>query len=177
MAAAAWLQVLPVILLLLGAQPSPLSLFGAGPAPVSAADRSRWHIPIPSLWVDDAIWRLLFSMILFVIMVLWRPSANNQRFAFSPLSEEEEEDEQKEPMLKESFEGMKMRSTKQEPNGNSKGNKAQEDDLKWVEENVPSSVTDVALPALLDSDEVSNQIMCINCGSDDFIGSHESSVH
>ncbi|XP_037690145.1 transmembrane protein 87A isoform X8 [Choloepus didactylus] len=75
------------------------------------------------------------------------------KFAFSPLSEEEEEDEQKEPMLKESFEGMKMRSTKQEPNGNSKVNKAQEDDLKWVEENVPSSVTDVALPALLDSDE------------------------
>ncbi|KAM6181176.1 transmembrane protein 87A isoform 1-T1 [Erethizon dorsatum] len=111
--------------------------------------QSDWR----ELWVDDAIWRLLFSMILFVIMILWRPSANNQRFAFSPLSEEEEEDEQKEPMLKESFEGMKMRSTKQEPNGNSKVNKAQEDDLKWVEENVPSSVTDVALPALLDSDE------------------------
>ncbi|XP_054556842.1 transmembrane protein 87A isoform X2 [Talpa occidentalis] len=111
--------------------------------------QSDWR----ELWVDDAIWRLLFSMILFVIMVLWRPSANNQRFAFSPLSEEEEEDEQKEPMLKESFEGMKMRSTKQEPNGNSKVNKAPEDDLKWVEENVPSSVTDVALPALLDSDE------------------------
>ncbi|NXD07893.1 TM87A protein, partial [Nothocercus nigrocapillus] len=55
------------------------------------------------LWVDDAIWRLLFSMILFVIMILWRPSANNQRFAFSPLSEEEDDDEQKEPMLKESF--------------------------------------------------------------------------
>ncbi|XP_076785680.1 transmembrane protein 87A isoform X4 [Arvicanthis niloticus] len=110
--------------------------------------QSDWR----ELWVDDAIWRLLFSMILFVIMILWRPSANNQRFAFSPLSEEDEEDEQKEPMLKESFEGMKMRSTKQEPNGNSKANKT-EDDLKWVEENVPSSVTDVALPALLDSDE------------------------
>ncbi|KAM7041890.1 transmembrane protein 87A isoform 2-T2 [Acridotheres tristis] len=111
--------------------------------------QSDWQ----ELWVDDAIWRLLFSMILFVIMILWRPSANNQRFAFSPLSEEEEDDEQKEPMLKESFEGMKMRSTKQEPNGNVKANKVQEDDLKWVEENVPSSVTDVALPALLDSDE------------------------
>ncbi|XP_051000400.1 transmembrane protein 87A isoform X1 [Acomys russatus] len=81
--------------------------------------QSDWR----ELWVDDAIWRLLFSMILFVIMILWRPSANNQRFAFSPLSEEDEEDEQKEPMLKESFEGMKMRSTKQEPNGNSKAAK------------------------------------------------------
>ncbi|XP_060117237.1 transmembrane protein 87A [Heteronotia binoei] len=110
--------------------------------------QSDWQ----ELWVDDAIWRLLFSMILFVIMVLWRPSANNQRFAFSPLAEEDEDDEQKEPMLKESFEGMKMRSSKQELNGNPKVHKA-EDDLKWVEENVPSSVTDVALPALLDSDE------------------------
>ncbi|XP_070094853.1 transmembrane protein 87A isoform X8 [Equus przewalskii] len=118
--------------------------------------QSDWR----ELWVDDAIWRLLFSMILFVIMVLWRPSANNQRFAFSPLSEEEEEDEQKEPMLKESFEGMKMRSTKQEPNGNSKVNKA-EDDLKWVEENVPSSVTDVALPALLDSDEIGPELTSV----------------
>lgn len=51
MAAAAWLQVLPVILLLLGAQPSPLSLLGVGPAPVAAADRSKWHIPIPSVSV------------------------------------------------------------------------------------------------------------------------------
>ncbi|XP_029454493.1 transmembrane protein 87A isoform X2 [Rhinatrema bivittatum] len=110
--------------------------------------QSDWQ----ELWVDDAIWRLLFSMILFVIMILWRPSANNQRFAFSPLTEEEEDDEQKEPMLTESFEGMKMRSSKQETNGNVKPNKAEED-LKWVEENVPSSVTDVALPALLDSDE------------------------
>ncbi|XP_069494920.1 transmembrane protein 87A isoform X1 [Ambystoma mexicanum] len=104
------------------------------------------------LWVDDAIWRLLFSMILFVIMILWRPSANNQRFAFSPLNEDEEDEEQKEPMLNESFVGMKMRNSKQESNGSMKPNKA-EDDLKWVDENVPSSVTDVALPALLDSDE------------------------
>ncbi|XP_069806061.1 transmembrane protein 87A-like isoform X1 [Dendropsophus ebraccatus] len=112
--------------------------------------QSDWR----ELWVDDAIWRLLFSMILFLIMVLWRPSANNQRFAFSPLNEEDddEDDEQKEPMLKESFEGMKMRSSKPETNGNVKVTKAEED-LKWVEENIPSSVTDVALPALLDSDE------------------------
>ncbi|NXG20862.1 TM87A protein, partial [Grallaria varia] len=61
--------------------------------------QSDWQ----ELWVDDAIWRLLFSMILFVIMILWRPSANNQRFAFSPLSEEDDDAEQKEPMLKESF--------------------------------------------------------------------------
>ncbi|XP_064514213.1 transmembrane protein 87A isoform X3 [Pseudopipra pipra] len=109
--------------------------------------QSDWQ----ELWVDDAIWRLLFSMILFVIMILWRPSANNQRFAFSPLSEEEDDDEQKEPMLKESFEGMKMRSTKQEPNGNVKANKAVS--TLSTSKNIDSSLLCFALPALLDSDE------------------------
>lgn len=57
MAAAAWLQVLPVILLL-GSQTSLLSLFGVGPAPVAAADRSKWHIPIPSVSVQKQLaWR------------------------------------------------------------------------------------------------------------------------
>lgn len=32
------------------------------------------------LWIDDAFWRFLFSIILLVIMFLWRPSANNQRW-------------------------------------------------------------------------------------------------
>lgn len=31
------------------------------------------------LWVEDAFWRFLFTVILLVIMFLWRPSANNQR--------------------------------------------------------------------------------------------------
>lgn len=31
------------------------------------------------LWVDDAVWHLLFSIILIVIMILWRPSANSQQ--------------------------------------------------------------------------------------------------
>uniref|UniRef100_A0A672PX78 Transmembrane protein 87B n=1 Tax=Sinocyclocheilus grahami TaxID=75366 RepID=A0A672PX78_SINGR len=50
------------------------------------------------LWVDDAFWRFLFSIILLVIMFLWRPSVNNQR---------------------------------------------QDEDLKWVEENIPTSLSDV----------------------------------
>ncbi|ROT61119.1 hypothetical protein C7M84_021136 [Penaeus vannamei] len=57
------------------------------------------------LWVDDAYWHVLFAVVLLVIMILWRPSNNNQ-----------------------------------------------EDDLKWVEENIPSSIADSALP-ILDSDE------------------------
>ncbi|XP_046871102.1 transmembrane protein 87A-like [Hypomesus transpacificus] len=106
------------------------------------------------LWVDDAFWRLLFSTILLVIMVLLRPSANSQRFSHSPLiDEDEEEDEAKEPMLNEAFEGMKMRGAKPDSNGAQKLLSKEDEDLKWVEENIPSTVADVALPVMLDEEE------------------------
>lgn len=38
-----------------------------------------------NLWLDEAFWHLLFSTILVSIMFLWRPSQNNQRYAFTPL--------------------------------------------------------------------------------------------
>ena len=37
------------------------------------------------LWVDEAFWHLLFSILLACIMVLWTPSNNNKRYAFQPL--------------------------------------------------------------------------------------------
>ncbi|XP_026233056.1 lung_7-TM_R domain-containing protein [Anabas testudineus] len=116
--------------------------------------QSDWR----ELWIDDAFWRFLFSIILLVIMFLWRPSANNQRYAFSPLVDEESEEEEKEPMMNEAFEGMKMRGMKNEINGTAKASKVDED-LKWVEENIPSSMADVALPPLLDSDEEAETTM------------------
>ena len=41
------------------------------------------------LWIDEAFWHLLFSTILLVIMILWTPSKNNQRYAFTPLLDNE----------------------------------------------------------------------------------------
>ena len=32
------------------------------------------------VWLDDAFWPFLFSLILLVIMILWRPTNNNQRY-------------------------------------------------------------------------------------------------
>ncbi|XP_078517239.1 transmembrane protein 87A-like isoform X4 [Lissotriton helveticus] len=112
--------------------------------------QSDWH----ELWLNDAFWRFLFSIILLVIMFLWRPSANNQRYAFVPLIDEgSEEEEDEEQMANEGIaEGMKMRGSKNEPNGILKARSVDED-LKWVEENIPSSMADVVLPPLLDSDE------------------------
>ncbi|XP_010892166.2 transmembrane protein 87A isoform X1 [Esox lucius] len=110
--------------------------------------QSDWR----ELWIDDAFWRFLFSILLLVIMFLWRPSANNQRYAYSPLVDEESDDEAKEQLMNEAFEGVKMRGLKSETNGTGKPSKVDED-LKWAEENIPSSIADVALPPLLDSDE------------------------
>uniref|UniRef100_A0A8C4TK47 Zgc:162698 n=1 Tax=Erpetoichthys calabaricus TaxID=27687 RepID=A0A8C4TK47_ERPCA len=80
--------------------------------------QSDWQ----ELWIDDAFWRFLFSIVLLAIMFLWRPSANNQRYAFSALVDEVS-DEEKDQLMNEAFEGMKMRGLKSEPNGTGKPNK------------------------------------------------------
>ncbi|KAL3226311.1 hypothetical protein MRX96_025211 [Rhipicephalus microplus] len=54
------------------------------------------------LWFDEGYWHLLFSLVLLVIMVLWRPTNNNKRYAFTPLldaadDELEEEEYQQQP--------------------------------------------------------------------------------
>ncbi|XP_035462592.1 transmembrane protein 87A isoform X1 [Scophthalmus maximus] len=108
------------------------------------------------LWVEDAFWRFLFSIILLVIMFLWRPSANNQRYAFTPLIDDSDDDEEIEEFIASTniADGIKLRATKSETNGTVKAAETNaEDDLKWVEDNIPSSLADVALPVLLDSDE------------------------
>ncbi|XP_035218503.1 transmembrane protein 87A-like [Stegodyphus dumicola] len=109
------------------------------------------------LWVDEAYWHFLFSTILFVIMILWRPTNNNQRYAFTPLLDAMEDDEEEEdgPMTNDAYAGMKMR-TKNNSSASPKQDDSkskQDEDLKWVEENIPTSLSDVALPSLLDSDE------------------------
>ncbi|KAM7385761.1 hypothetical protein PAMP_001819 [Pampus punctatissimus] len=107
------------------------------------------------LWVEDAFWRFLFSVILFVIMFLWRPSANNQRYAFTPLIDDSDDEEIEEFIASSNIaDGIKLRNSKSETNGTAKPAETnQDEDLKWVEDNIPSSLTDVALPVLLDSDE------------------------
>ncbi|XP_026165950.1 transmembrane protein 87A isoform X2 [Mastacembelus armatus] len=114
------------------------------------------------LWVEDAFWRFLFSVILLVIMFLWRPSANNQRYAFTPLIDDSDDEEIEEFIASANIaDGIKLRAAKSEANGTVKPAEtnpvrnaaAHDDDLKWVEDNIPSSLTDVALPVLLDSDE------------------------
>lgn len=44
-------------------------------------------------WFDEAFWHILFSVLLLVIMILWRPTNNNQRYAFTPLLDNPEDED------------------------------------------------------------------------------------
>ncbi|XP_055837976.1 transmembrane protein 87A [Episyrphus balteatus] len=108
------------------------------------------------IWVDFAFWHVLFSVLLLVIMILWRPTNNNQRYAFTPLldnPEDEDDDEEEDQFVADAY-GVKMRGA--HANGpkalSPKATTTEEDDLRWVEENIPSSMSEPALP-VLDSDE------------------------
>uniref|UniRef100_A0A915DS34 Transmembrane protein 87A n=1 Tax=Ditylenchus dipsaci TaxID=166011 RepID=A0A915DS34_9BILA len=112
------------------------------------------------LWVDTAFWHIFFCTILVVIMFLWRPSCNNQRYAFTPLlddSEDENEDADDE-LFSNSQSGVyalvKQRGTSSDHQQH-KSNKDEklEDDLKWIENNIPSSLAE----ALIDEDDDKEQ--------------------
>lgn len=106
-------------------------------------------------WVDDAFWHVLFSVLLLVIMILWRPTNNNQRYAFTPLLDnpEDEDDDDEEDQFVSNAYGVKMRGARSaSPRPSSKSATNEEDDLRWVEENIPAAIADAALP-ILDSDE------------------------
>lgn len=109
------------------------------------------------LWEDEAFWHILFSLLLLVIMILWRPTNNNQRYAFTPLldnPEDEEEDDEEDQFVADVY-GVKMRGTRNSSSpklNNHKATTTDEDDLRWVEENIPTAIADATLP-VLDSDE------------------------
>lgn len=109
------------------------------------------------LWEDEAFWHILFSLLLLVIMILWRPTNNNQRYAFTPLldnPEDEEEDDEEDQFVADVY-GVKMRGTRNTNSpklNNHKATTTDEDDLRWVEENIPTAIADATLP-VLDSDE------------------------
>nr|QVK45772.1 G protein-coupled receptor [Proales similis] len=111
------------------------------------------------LWLDDAFWHILFSFILLIIIILWRPSKNSQRYAFSPLIDNEDFDDDDDEMAEnELFDSTKMRTRTSSGRDSSKPTSSSqarsiEDELKWVEENVPSSFAETALPGIVDSDE------------------------
>ncbi|CAD5116230.1 DgyrCDS5142 [Dimorphilus gyrociliatus] len=107
------------------------------------------------IWIDEAFWHFSFSFVLGIIIVLWRPTINSQRFASTPLLDDVD-DEENETNLNESF-GAKKRTTitsNGPPTNKETKNKKAEEDLKWIDENIPTTVVESSLPNLInDSDE------------------------
>lgn len=97
------------------------------------------------MWLDDAYWHILFSALLLVIMILWRPTNNNQRYAFVPLLETGD-DEEEEQLVNDAY-GVKVRLQNQR--SSSPKTNTVEENLKWLEENVKSD----PVISILDSDE------------------------
>ncbi|PIK44694.1 putative transmembrane protein [Apostichopus japonicus] len=59
------------------------------------------------LWLNEAIWPILFSGIVVVVMILFRPSGDKQRFVYVPLEQEDDEnDEEEEFMMSDSFDAF-----------------------------------------------------------------------
>ena len=102
------------------------------------------------LWIDDAFWHILFTYLLIVIMILWRPSKNPERLFYAVVYDEDDLDEP-EQGPNENFGDIKMRKVDSEPKGTLATQV--EDDLKWAEENLPTSAIDTLLPLIADSDE------------------------
>ena len=125
------------------------------------------------LWVDTAFWHIFFCAILVVIMFLWRPSQNNQRYAFTPLlddsEDENEEDIEEDELFTKSggqrppvYDLIQKRGDKKakdlemgaEGNSNNgKGDNKLAEDLKWIENNIPTSLAE----ALMDDEEEKEQ--------------------
>ena len=51
------------------------------------------------MWLRDCFWHFLFVIVLIVIMVIWRPSANRNRFAYSLVNDLDQEDEEEEERM------------------------------------------------------------------------------
>lgn len=105
------------------------------------------------LWIDVSFWHVLFSILLTVIAFLWRPTKNNQQYAFAPLlNDGADDDEEEEVHFSADHETLsKVRtssvSKQQHQQQNEKLLEQEDSMMKWVEENIANS------SILLDSDD------------------------
>ncbi|CAG0885497.1 unnamed protein product [Cyprideis torosa] len=112
-----------------------------------------------TIWLNDAFWHLLFSLVLVGIVILWRPAQNNQRYAFTPLldagDDVEASDDEEDLLPPEAFEGMKLRNKKRHSHEDQQAASERkiDEDLKWINENIPMSTAEAAIPSFVDSDE------------------------
>lgn len=138
--------------------------------------RMRCIMQWKTLWLDEAFWHVLFSAVLLVIMLLWRPTENSQRFAFTMLLEEDViDDAEAETVFLQELHSSPSAAL---PNGNAVlgsvrkidslsksasanksggGSSAKKHDFTWTDERLPQSITEAIMSecgAGSDDDEV-----------------------
>ncbi|VDM59590.1 unnamed protein product [Angiostrongylus costaricensis] len=111
------------------------------------------------LWVDTAFWHVLFCFILVVIVILWRPSVNNQRYAFTPLLDDSEDENDQDEIFN-AFSAPGFELLKQRESGSAADIRRQkekeredhrlQDDLRWIDDHIPSSFAE---HLIVDEDE------------------------
>uniref|UniRef100_A0AC35U4V8 GpcrRhopsn4 domain-containing protein n=1 Tax=Rhabditophanes sp. KR3021 TaxID=114890 RepID=A0AC35U4V8_9BILA len=109
------------------------------------------------LWFDVAFWHLLFCSVLISIMFLWRPAVNNQRFAFTPLLDDSEDDADDTFAVNTScIDEIVTKRTNTSLNTKtlsvrkSDVDDSIERDMKWIEDNIPTTFVE---RFLLDDEE------------------------
>ncbi|XP_066934384.1 transmembrane protein 87A-like isoform X2 [Clytia hemisphaerica] len=60
-------------------------------------------VPVTTFWLNEALCPVLFALILAVIMILWKPSINNQRYAFTPLDMDMDNEDEDDLTLSDAF--------------------------------------------------------------------------
>lgn len=106
------------------------------------------------LWFEQAYWHILFSSVLLIIMILFRPTNNNQRYAFTPLLDGESDDDDEEELIyvpEGLGQNLKMRHT------TNKTGESQEilfdRTTKTKKDDEFTTIVDSAFPLLIDSED------------------------
>jgi len=112
-----------------------------------------------NIWFEEAFKHVLFTVVLIGIMVLWRPSMNNSRYAYATLEMDllDEDENEKEESVVPNFGSETLKGRTKSARGMKVEQKFDvEDELAWVEEHIPSNVmsNDNTIGSFaLDSDE------------------------
>ena len=90
-------------------------------------------------------------------MILWRPTKNNQRYAFTPLLDVSDDDDT-EVLYEDNFRmvetgDIKNRNLNRRNSDDDGFTKETVDNLKWIEENINASLIDSKNDPLNDSDD------------------------